>query len=108
MDSDKGRTARERRTLFRTVTLAGTFLPLSTFSRLLFRGTVTPSGHLLAGHKQSSGIAGTAILYVFVRESKTLSRLVDAIRACRFLERHSEQNGGLHVHCSVLNVLLQD
>ena len=25
-----------------------------------------------------------------------------------FLERHSEQNGGLHVHCSMLNVLLQD
>jgi CRP/FNR family transcriptional regulator, cyclic AMP receptor protein len=34
--------------------------------------------------------------------------LMNKFRKLGFLERHSERNGGLHVHCSMLNVLLQD
>ena len=34
--------------------------------------------------------------------------LMNKFRKLGFLERHSDRNGGLHVHCSMLNVLLQD
>lgn len=34
--------------------------------------------------------------------------LMNKFRKLGFLERHSERNGGLHVHCSMLSVVLQD
>ena len=34
--------------------------------------------------------------------------LMNKFRKLGFLERHSERNGGLHVHCSMLTVLLHD
>lgn len=34
--------------------------------------------------------------------------LMNAFRKLGFLERHSVRDGGLHVHCSMLNVVLQD
>lgn len=38
----------------------------------------------------------------------TVDRLMNKFRKLGFLERHSERDGGLQVHCSMLNVVLQD